>query len=64
MQLLSCGLDTLAEQLSNDQFIHLKVAYPEHWEVLSKKGIYCYDYMNSIFFLYQCKKRKNYTIIN
>ena len=28
--------------------INLKAAYPEHWELLSKKGIYCYDYMNSM----------------
>ena len=38
----------LAEQLSNDQFKHLKATYPEHWKLLSKNGIYCYDYMNSM----------------
>ena len=48
MQFRSHGLDKLAEQLSNDQFKHLKAAYPEHWELLSKKGIYCYDYMDSM----------------
>ena len=47
MQFLSHGLDKFAEQLSNDQFKHLKAAYPEHWELLSKKGIYCYR-MNSM----------------
>ena len=41
-------MDKLAEQLSDDQFKHLKAAYPEHWELLSKKGIYSYDYMNSM----------------
>ena len=39
MQFLSCGLDKLAEQLSSDQFRHLKATYPEHWKLLSKKGI-------------------------
>ena len=39
MQFLTHGLNKLAEQLSNDQFKHLKAAYPEHWELLSKKGI-------------------------
>ena len=48
MQFLSCGLNKLAEQLSDDQFKHLKTAYPVHWKLLSKKGIYCYDYMNSM----------------
>ena len=48
MKFLSCGFDKLAEQLSNDQFNHLKAAYPEHWKLLSKQDIYCYDYMNSM----------------
>ena len=50
MQFLSCGLNKLAEQLSVDQFnsIQLKTAYPVHWKLLSEKGIYCYDYMNSM----------------
>ena len=48
MQFLSCGLNKLAEQLSDDQFKHLKAAYPLHWKLLSKKGIYCYDYMDSM----------------
>ena len=48
MQFLSCGLNKLAEQLSVDQFKHLKAVYPEHWKLLSKKGIYCYDCMNSM----------------
>ena len=41
-------LNKLAEQLSDDQFKHLKTAYPMHWKLLSKKGIYYYDYMNSM----------------
>ena len=39
MQFLSCGLDILAEQLSNDQCKHLKAANPEQWKLLLKKGI-------------------------
>ena len=48
MQFLSCGLNKLAGQLSVDQFVHLKTAYPVHWKLLPKKVIYCYDYMNSM----------------
>ena len=48
MQFLSCGLNKLAEHLSDDQFKHLKTAYPVHWKLLSRKGIYCYDYMDSM----------------
>ena len=48
VQFLSHSLNKLAEQLSNDQLKHLKAAYPEQWKLLSKKGIYCYGYMNSI----------------
>ena len=29
MQFLSCGLNKLAEQLSDDQFKHLKTSFPE-----------------------------------
>ena len=39
MRFLSCGLDKLAEQLSSNQFNHLKAAYSEDWKSLSKKGI-------------------------
>ena len=33
MHFLAHSLDKLAEQLSNDQFKHLKAAYPEHWKL-------------------------------
>ena len=48
MQFLSCGLNKLAEQLSVDQFKHLKTDYPVHWKLLPKKCIYCNNYMNSM----------------
>ena len=48
MQFLSHGLNKLAEQLSKYQFKHLNATYPEHWELLSKKRFYCYDYVNNI----------------
>ena len=48
MQFRSYGLDKLVENLSNDLLRHLKAAYPEHWNLLSKKGIYCCDNMNSM----------------
>ena len=50
MQFLSCSLETLAAQLKEEQFIHLKKMYPDTVErnLLTKKGVYCYDYMDSI----------------
>ena len=41
-------MNKLAEQLSGGQLKHLKAAYPEHWKLLAKKGIYCSDNMNSM----------------
>ena len=48
MQFLSCTLEKLPAQLNDDQFAHLKAAYPTQWDLLNKKCIYCYDYMNSM----------------
>ena len=41
-------MNKLAKQLSVDKFKHLKAAYPLHWKLLSKKGIYCYDGIDSM----------------
>ena len=48
MQFLSASLDDLTAQLSDDQLVHLSKAYPgtEQRSMLSKKGVYCYDYMD------------------
>ena len=35
MQFLSCDLNKLGERLSDDQFKHLKTAYPVHWKSYS-----------------------------
>ena len=50
MQFLSCSLEKLAAQLSSNQFVHLKTIYPsvDQQNLLTKKGVYCYDYMDSI----------------
>ena len=48
MQFLSHGLNKLVEQMSSDQKKHLVATYPEHWKLLSRKGIYYYDYMKSM----------------
>lgn len=47
---LSCGLDKLVKTLHPDDFINLKKYYPEEkkFELLRTKGIYCYDYINSV----------------
>ena len=47
MQFLSCSLEQLAENVSN--FTHFNRAYPniEQRTLLTKKGVYPYDYMNS-----------------
>lgn len=46
---LSCGLDNLAKTLHPDDFINLKHFYPDKksFDLLRRKGIYCYDYVNS-----------------
>ena len=48
MQFLSYCLEKLAAQLNDDKFMYLKTAYPTQWGLLTKKGIYGYDYMNSM----------------
>ena len=48
MQFISHDSNKVAEQLSSDELTHLKAAYPEHWKLLSRKGIHCYDYINSM----------------
>ena len=40
MQFLSCGLDKLADQMSDDQFIHLKTAYTTQWNLLAEKKVF------------------------
>ncbi len=50
MQFLSCSLEKLAAQLNDDQFVNLKKSYPNSTQrsLLTKKGVYCYDYMDSV----------------
>ena len=50
MQFLSCSLEKLAAQLNDDQFINLKATYTDSNQrnLLAKKGVYCYDYVNTI----------------
>ena len=48
MQFPSSSLDKLAGLLSGDKRIQLKSAYPDDWELLSRKGVHCYDYMDSM----------------
>ena len=50
MQFLSCKLEKLASQLNDSQFINLQKMYSNSIQrsLLTKKGIYCYDYMNSM----------------
>ncbi len=47
---LSTGLDKLAENLRNsesEKFTRLRKEFPENYELLSKKGVYFYDYASS-----------------
>ena len=47
---LSSSLDKLAKNLkqsSNDQFYRLKREFPDHYSMLSDKGVYFYDYASS-----------------
>jgi len=48
LQFLSSSLDNLAGLLAASQFIHLKSHFPYNWQLLSRKGVYCYDYMDSM----------------
>ena len=48
---MASSLDSLAGNLSKSdlsKFIHLKNEFEEKYELLAKKGIYPYDYMNRI----------------
>ena len=50
MQFLACSLDTLVKNLSEQDFKHLANAFPdkEQQKMLIRKGVYPYDYMNSM----------------
>lgn len=47
---LSSGLDKLIKTLQIDDFIHLKHHFPnkEMFDLMRQKGIYCYDYVDSV----------------
>lgn len=47
---LSCSLDKLVKTLRPDDFINLKHHYPDQklFNLLRQKGIYCYDYVDSL----------------
>jgi len=52
-QFMSCSLETLANNLydKNDKFKNfnfMKKEYPEHYEILCKKGFYPYEWVDSI----------------
>lgn len=46
---MNSGLDELASTLGPDDFKNLTQFYPNpcQFELLRKKGIYCYDYIDS-----------------
>jgi hypothetical protein len=46
LQFLGTSLDKLVKNLEG-KLPHLKSVYPEHYELLSRKGVYPYEYMNS-----------------
>ena len=50
MQFLACNLEKLASQLTQDQFHYLSKVYPDSNQrtLMTKKGIYCYEYMNNM----------------
>ena len=50
MQFLTASLETLASQLSDTDQCNLSRAYPDPLKrkIVSEKGIYCYDYMDSM----------------
>ena len=47
MQFLNCSLAGLVENLKDEDFVNLKLAFPDKYKLLSRKGVYPYDYMSS-----------------
>jgi hypothetical protein len=47
MQFLSCSLAGLAKNMKDEDFANLRCAFPQNYELLSRKGVYPYDYMNT-----------------
>ena len=50
MQFLTASLETLASQLSDTDLCNLSRVYPDPLKrkIVSEKGVYCYDYMDSM----------------
>ena len=49
-QFLKAPLSTLAENLKksgDEKFIHTKRHFDEHFDLVTRKGVYCYSYMTS-----------------
>ena len=49
-QFLKASLSVLAENLKksgNEKFVHTKRHFDEHFEMVTRKGVYCYSYMTS-----------------
>ena len=45
---MSQSLDRLVSNLSDDAFFHTRGAFPNHLELMKRKGVYPYDYMDSM----------------
>ncbi len=50
LQFLPCSLAELVASMSEDDLHHLRRAFPdvEQWKLLSRKGVYPYDYMDTM----------------
>ena len=49
-QFLKASLNTLAENLKksgDEKFVHTKRHFNEHFDLVTRKGVYCYSYMTS-----------------
>ena len=46
MQFLSCSLADLTKNLKDEDFVNLRRAFPVQYKLLSRKGVYPYDYMD------------------
>ena len=47
MKFMGFSLDSLVKNLKNEQLIHTRSIFGDHANLLSRKGVYPYDFMDS-----------------
>ncbi|XP_075163030.1 uncharacterized protein LOC142235654 [Haematobia irritans] len=44
---MAASLDTLARNLEDDALLNVKEHFPNHFALMKRKGVFCYDYLSS-----------------